>query len=143
MNDFSNYIKPMNPEVKAQWVADLRSGKFLQGKGVLHRENTATDAASVHTFCCIGVLCESAVAAGVAERTQSSNDANCFKYSDPNDTEFGGNSHYAPGVVRVWAGLDSSNPSVEYAERFRTLADLNDDEGMSFDQIADLIEAQY
>jgi hypothetical protein len=25
----------MNPEIKAQWLADLRSGRFIQAKGAL------------------------------------------------------------------------------------------------------------
>lgn len=40
----------MNPEVKQQWVAALRSGKYEQGVCVLR---SMTD-----QFCCLGVLCD-------------------------------------------------------------------------------------
>ncbi len=39
----------MNPEIKAKWVAALRSGQYKQGDNWLH--NKETDA-----YCCLGVL---------------------------------------------------------------------------------------
>ena len=38
----------MNPEIKAKWVAALRSGEYKQAKGQLRIGNS---------FCCLGVLC--------------------------------------------------------------------------------------
>jgi hypothetical protein len=35
-------------EVKESWLADLKSGKFIQGYGALRYEKT---------YCCLGVLC--------------------------------------------------------------------------------------
>jgi hypothetical protein len=39
----------MNPEVKARWVAALRSGEYLQGTSTLRIGDQ---------FCCLGVLCD-------------------------------------------------------------------------------------
>lgn len=39
----------MNPEVKARWVAALRSGEYKQTTGCLSRADG---------FCCLGVLCD-------------------------------------------------------------------------------------
>jgi hypothetical protein len=39
----------MNPEIKARWVAALRSGEYQQTTGNLRTENG---------FCCLGVLCD-------------------------------------------------------------------------------------
>lgn len=39
----------MNPEIKAKWVAALRSGKYKQGRGRLKNTN--------NEYCCLGVLC--------------------------------------------------------------------------------------
>lgn len=39
----------MKPELKAKWVAALRSGEFAQGKGKLVDESGTR-------FCCLGVL---------------------------------------------------------------------------------------
>lgn len=43
----------MVPKVKKQWVKALRSGKYKQGKGVLHRKDKKVD-----SYCCFGVLCD-------------------------------------------------------------------------------------
>lgn len=39
----------LNPEVKAQWVAALRSGEYTQAAGALRNSKG---------FCCLGVLCD-------------------------------------------------------------------------------------
>ena len=39
----------MNPELKAKWVEALRSGKYTQARGALHRKDGS--------YCCLGVLC--------------------------------------------------------------------------------------
>ena len=39
----------MTNEEKQAWIAALRSGSYLQGKGCLRRDDK---------FCCLGVLCE-------------------------------------------------------------------------------------
>lgn len=40
----------MNPEIKAQWVAALRSGTYPQGQSVLRSLDGR--------YCCLGVLCD-------------------------------------------------------------------------------------
>lgn len=40
----------MNPDLKARWVAALRSGKYKQGYGALRPTED--------TYCCLGVLCD-------------------------------------------------------------------------------------
>lgn len=39
----------MNPEIKAKWVAALRSGEYQKGADWLHNE-------ALGTHCCLGVL---------------------------------------------------------------------------------------
>jgi len=46
----------MNPHAKKLWLAALRSGKYLQGKGYMRRAGR---------HCCLGVLQECALKAGV------------------------------------------------------------------------------
>ncbi len=38
----------MNPEIKARWVAELRSGRHVQGKGRLRNSDGS--------MCCLGIL---------------------------------------------------------------------------------------
>lgn len=40
----------MNKEIQTEWVAALRSGDYVQGKGKLKTSD--------NQFCCLGVLCD-------------------------------------------------------------------------------------
>ena len=116
----------MNPEVKAQWVTALRSGDYKQGQGVLR---TAFTDGSVSKFCCLGVLCELAVNAGVIPAPLY--DGIYYSYGTYGDKR----TAYLPEAVMKWAGLDGENPMCGTGR----LATLNDKDN-SFEQIADAIE---
>lgn len=146
----------MNPEIKERWVAALRSGEYAQTMGFLHDKEG---------FCCLGVLCEIAVADGVIEKWEPN--PNTFTTAIRPDEKlimFYGrrgsddldeaSQTSLPTLVIEWAGLSSSNPEVfspevlEY-EDFRAedygqtdLASLNDDDQLTFEEIADVIEKQ-
>ncbi len=116
----------MNPEIKAQWVSALRSGNYAQGRNALR---------SGDKYCCLGVLCELAVEAGVVVRRPSKTSAG-YAY----DNEAG----YLPVNVREWSGVESSSPIVMPLDTDDVptyLSSLND-VGRPFSEIADLIEAQ-
>ena len=51
----------MKQEIKQQWITALRSGNYPQGRGYLRR----IDDDGKEGYCCLGVLCELAVNAGV------------------------------------------------------------------------------
>lgn len=105
--------KRLNPEIKAKWLAALRSGKYEQGQSQLRPTDTE--------FCCLGVLCDL-----------------LNPHWDKRPTGDGYN-HASGGVmftstpVRVTAGLSTNAES--------QLMKMNDD-GISFAQIADYIEAK-
>jgi hypothetical protein len=142
----------VNPEVKAKWLAALRSGEYRQGK---HALNTGGPEGQ---FCCLGVLCEVALQEGLEglERTQpfaSEGD------DDAAELHYNGESGRLPYRVQVWADLTDPNPSTSrtYAEVLPeqysnpnsmygkvkiTLAELNDS-GYTFQQIADVIERDF
>lgn len=102
----------MKSDIKKQWVAELRSGDYKQGRTQLANTDT-------NTFCCLGVLCE----------------LSGLPYN-PN--------HELPDfTVRAWAGLDEiALPLVKYQGVMREITYINDCLGLTFIQIADLIEAQ-
>ena len=53
----------MNERIGSKWIQELESGRYRKGSGHLHvRGGTASEDA----FCCLGVLCQMAVAEGVA-----------------------------------------------------------------------------
>jgi hypothetical protein len=117
----------MNPQIRARWVAALRSGQYRQGYEYL-RDKTGG-------LCCLGVLCELAVADGVIPPPERHPLDGSWLYGEY-DTEL-------PESVMSWAGLAHTNP-VAPAQRGASLSQLNDgtEEGGSwtFAQIADVIE---
>lgn len=131
----------MDADIKAEWIADLRSGQYEQGRSALRRDNR---------YCCLGVLCEVAVRHGVIPQPTPSTeyDADEIAYGIEGDRSSG----VLPQVVAQWAGMPlvpgaeewnggpyaDPNPSAGPEEDVRSLASLNDT-GVSFDRIADFI----
>jgi hypothetical protein len=126
----------MDPGIRDRWAAALRSGKYPQGRSVLRTREGK--------FCCLGVLCELAAAAGVIPPAALYRGE--WLYDSDYDTEL-------PVRVRNWAGLMSGNPVPPSAPDGLSLAALNDgheahpgDRGdedrapWAFDQIAGVID---
>lgn len=110
----------MKPEIKARWVAALRSGDYKQGTGDLRKGNS---------FCCLGVLCQ---IFSVETGTKWHSDGVVFNML--------GEDVILPREVSEWAGIQRSyNPELSNGE---TLTTINDDMGWSFEQIANAIEAE-
>ena len=112
----------MNPEIRAQWCAALRSGDYQQAKEALR----AGDGQNGCAYCCLGVLTELYARNG-----------------QPLEIEVDGwgctvwdyDGVLAP-PVRDWAGLSESNPPLTGT---CTASELNDG-GATFAEIADLID---
>jgi hypothetical protein len=110
----------MSDDVKRMWVAALRSGKYVQGTGVLHDKDGKC--------CALGVLCELAVEAEVVGRCED--ESGDMLYGKPNSLWRG----VLPPDVQDWAGFNGS-PS--------WIATMNDGEKLTFEQIADRIEKVF
>lgn len=117
----------MNSEIKKLWVSALRSGNYKQGGGALCRWIDGR-----LTYCCLGVLCEIAVDHDVTAK---------YKLLDGVHI-YGDASAGLPEQVQQWADLKYTNPPVDIGDRHTSLIQLNDDDGLSFSQIADIIEAK-
>lgn len=129
----------MFAEKKAEWVAALRSGEWDQAQEVLKQTKvySAEDEMDVELpkprYCCLGVLCEL-------------NGYDWGRYGLEDDDEM------LPPVVRdVVGGFDdavvgtAASGPLPFQDRkgvHVTLVDCNDS-GMTFPQIADLIEMFY
>lgn len=125
----------MNSDVKELWIAALTSGEYEQGQRALCR--IGMDGQKY--WCCLGVLCDLAIKAGVdvSLGRETVNNPTSFALSGKmNIVTFDQDSGYPPPKVVDWAGLNSVNPSVD--ESFDTLASMNDS-GNSFSEIADTI----
>lgn len=125
----------MNSRIKQKWVDALRSGKYSQDTGVLR---------STVGYCCLGVLCD-------LYRQEHNiqwdfrchydipeNEVTKFYLSD--EFHFDGELEHLPDTVKLWAGLNDRNPHVHIDnDVVNRLSELNDN-GASFNEIADLIE---
>ena len=124
-------VKPMNPEVKAEWVKRLRSGEYKQGKTFLHVKENERD-----FYCCLGVLCEIAVDEGIVEKRLH---GRAYSYSRDREAA---SKHDLPVSVQNWSGVQSCGDLDNSNEPMRSLSGYNDYGDMSFDDIATIIEEE-
>lgn len=121
----------MNPEVKKKWLTALRSGKYRQGTDCLKQEG----ADGRPLYCCLGVLCDLYVQE-VGGR-----------FSEPQPEivfcDVTGESREAipPQDVVKWAQLRHAVGNRVEGDELESLANYNDD-GHSFEEIAEIIEAK-
>jgi hypothetical protein len=119
----------MKEEIKAQWVAALRSGRYEQTQGRLQRDGS---------FCCMGVLCELAVEAGVIPSPvfvpPISGGSEVAAYGR---SELTGSP---PAEVWDWSGFEALGVVDELAME---LMARNDELDQSFEEIADYIESRF
>jgi hypothetical protein len=121
-----------------QWITALRSGGYIQGEGKLH---------STDGFCCLGV----------AAKEFLTSDVEVTQYVDCSFThwEYNGEPDVAPDYVMKALGLydsngstkayrsliDSTSPTLDDIPSYELgLTNINDN-GKTFEQIADIIEA--
>lgn len=117
-------------------VAALRSGEYEQGNGYLKVRNKE-DTKFLH--CCLGVACELATANGVVLVTSE-----FFNEDNRKTVKFDGHSDFMPGLVSRWLEVDSSDLVVMSPDGYLlTGAAANDNHGLTFEQIATGIEANY
>ena len=111
----------MRKEIAKRWIAALRSGDYTQQKGSL---------ANLHRtqHCCLGVLCELAIKEGVEIDTYETVPG------------FDDECAYLPYRVQDWAGI--RNRYGQSTEGDIDLMAMND-EGHTFDAIADVIETGW
>lgn len=146
----TNELKDMVPEIRDQWLADLRDGTRRQGHGKLRDVDGRQ--------CCLDVLSEQGVRAGVIREPKLNLTETSYTYTWIDELGVEQEEEgLLPKPIVKWAGLETSNPEVylyltdDEAENFdddvdrvnyqTDLADVNDEFGRTFSQIADLIEA--
>jgi hypothetical protein len=112
----------MKPEIKRLWLTALRSGLYRQGEGALNNNQF---------FCCLGVLCD-VYQKQTGDGAWINNNEVGLTFS----SEEAGSHSILPKFVQIWAGMSDENPIIEGD---KSLAEYNDD-GVGFEDIADLIE---
>ncbi len=117
----------MKPEIKAKWVAALRSGEYEQTQGQL-REETIGGKTS---FCCLGVLCNlHAQSHPKIAATQSLHDTYLGHHAD------------LPLQVVKWAGLHNEGGAEVVINGEKSPLWDHNDNGVSIERLASAIEAQ-
>ncbi len=111
----------MNKEVKDKWLAALRSGEYTQGREYLKNEDN---------HCCLGVLCELYIKEHPEAAWKQEHGVN----------RIDGESGTPPVSVTSWSGIDSFNGILMYEHPFCKLAEMNDEDNKTFEEIADYIE---
>ncbi len=114
---------PMNPIIKAEWLTALRSGRYPKGKGRL-----VTDNGGKKTYCCLGVLCELAVEAGIIDGVPRT------RVNDGSITPVG---VYLPDNVAEWAGIERISVSVG---TIQSKLGATNDETEDFEAVIKMIE---
>lgn len=116
----------MDPEVKAKWVAALRSGEYAQGDGQLRSVS--------NRFCCLGVLCD------IHAKESSGEWVGCG---------YMGETMILNDEVAAWAGLPFNGKVSVTIGRSEAVLPVHNDgywyddtKARTFAEIADAIEAQ-
>lgn len=123
----------MNPQIKTEWVRRLRSGEYDQGSYYLRRGGR---------YCCLGVLCEIAATVGVVAQVTETESAGTDGWL------FDGLIAGLPASVREWSGISSGlavygdTDSGAPLYHSHSLAEDND-KGLTFIEIADIIEREF
>lgn len=106
----------MNKQNITKWVKALRSGEYKQTRGMLQNNKG---------FCCLGVACK----IFISEKNQTLND---------NDLLYGG----LVDQLNATQWLKNINGNFNNKTQ-KTFIKLNDIDKLTFDEIADLLEAVY
>lgn len=112
----------MKKSIATKWVKALRSGKYEQGSGTLHEGNE---------FCCMGVLCEIYP------------DADWEREEDESFSRFLSKSAELPPDVMDWAGIENNEGAYGGGRNLIAMNDGRRGRGMSFKQIANIIECNW
>lgn len=123
----------MKKAVMKKWVKALRSGEYKQTPHALCKEDKDGNC----SFCCLGVLAELYV--------QENNDKVCWGKRSKLDSAL--SIHGLRGSlskeIMKWSGLKTEGGTIKTKYIDSQLFRLNDEEGKSFKQLANIIEKNY
>lgn len=114
----------MYEDVAKEWIKELRSGNYKQGRGTLRNAK--------NECCCLGVLCD------LMEGTE-------WTYDEPFGRYYiGASTAIVPPHIAKWAGMKFSNGNYRGDDNYSTsLVFANDTGRKSFKEIADIIEKHW
>lgn len=116
----------LKPNIKKLWINALRSNTYEQGHSVLHNQID-------NTFCCLGVLCD------IHRKVSKKGKSEWKTRNSYSGTTYKGSCSTLPSTVSTWA-FEKNPRAIPIIPTKGSLARLNDEDKLSFTQIADLIE---
>lgn len=117
--------------IEDEWIPALRSGAYAQGRGALRREivfNSSAEEGATHEYCCLGVACDRLVKMGVLEPWVDEQFVHDYDLCLP------------PEAVN-FIGMDTEGFGVPTSMLSDRLTILNDNDLVSFDGIADVLQS--
>lgn len=117
----------MKQEVKEKWLNALHSGGYKQGTHALQCDGK---------YCVLGVLCD------IFAKEKNIEWENGEFFSQENKKSLLKEESILPEEVKIWAGLEQKNPLVKYQNSLHNIAELNDNIGLDFSDLAILIRLQ-
>lgn len=142
----------MHAEILDRWTTVLRSDRFTQGQSSLIMPTSIAAIRGLiagpieYEHCCLGVLCELAVEAGIIEYHMIDGAKRGFRErvapTAVNPFDYNIENSILPRTVADWAGLSDCDPLIRQGEPVR-LSYLNDSKRYSFAMIADAIEEHF
>jgi len=120
----------MKAEIRDAWADALESGEYEQGIGSL---TSVVNGKEQH--CCLGVLCQLAVKAGVIPEPEGSPTGARLLYGKEGENSF------LPLEVQEWAGAEERT-WFNYNDELRGADWLNDIAELRFPEIAALVRTQ-
>ena len=111
-----------------EWTAALRSGKYKQGRRYLHQITNGE-----HEYCCLGVLCD------VANKRHPG----LLRYDDENGWfSYDSQGAILPAKLAELMGISAWGTYTDCNGRVVSLTAMNDYEGSTFEQIADVLDSK-
>jgi hypothetical protein len=108
-----------------KWVKALESGRYKQTVGALRKMKGKKPA-----YCCLGVLCNIAT-----KGKKWKQNGKLFAIFDEVGT--------VPPDLQEMLCMSSDNPEIPYGDDYKGMTGLNDDENLSFKEIAALIRKNW
>lgn len=133
----------MNLNVRQMWVDALRSGKYTQS---IHRlkvptKDDAGNLTGTYCHCALGVLVEVYQEhSGTPMNERVDPNGSCILFEPANVVDPA--SATLNRTVTDWAGLVHSEVRLVWEEHMYPIQILNDSFGVSFEELADLIDEQ-
>lgn len=122
----------MRSEIQEKYVTLLRSKVYTQGAQVMKNNSGC--------YCALGVLCELyRKETGHGEWKPGGDEGEEFYISGMPVGEY-----VLPYAVREWAGIEEADPFITLGSgEVSRISSLNDNQELSFEEIADIVEAQW